>query len=464
MNSVELKKIEYPEVSEPMEFPRVPDSVYQDRLDLFRGKIQAEGLSHGIVYGDREHFANLKFLTDYDPRFEESLLIVPASGKPVLLVGNEGWGYSKICKIDCDVKLYQHFSLQGQPRSKSKTLETLLGESGIDSDSKIGVCGIKYVGSDEFGPAEFVIDAPSYIVECLRSMAGYKQVTDITRWFTHPSTGFRIPLTVDEIARFETINLTVYRGVKNALEAFQEGVSEMEISKALNYSAVFPLSCHVAIGFGENAELGLGSPTERKLEKGDFVSFGFGVWGANIARSGLAVSSPEELPKEIADAMDKIYIPYFKALITWYKSLKVGVTAGEVYENVKHITEDPFYGVSLNPGHQIREEEWINSPFLPGSEDVLVSGTFLQCDYIIGGSGSYSGIHTEDGLVLADKALRDELAKKYPESWKRIQDRRKRMEAIGYELDEDILPLSDMQGYVAPFLLNPGLILSAVEG
>ena len=27
-----------------------------------------------MVYGDREHFANLAFLTGFDPRFEEAIL------------------------------------------------------------------------------------------------------------------------------------------------------------------------------------------------------------------------------------------------------------------------------------------------------------------------------------------------------------------------------------------------------
>ena len=50
-------------------------------------------LTHLVVYGDREHFANIAYLTGFDPRFEEALLIFPSSGTPLLVVGNECEAY-----------------------------------------------------------------------------------------------------------------------------------------------------------------------------------------------------------------------------------------------------------------------------------------------------------------------------------------------------------------------------------
>ena len=50
-------------------------------------------LSHLVVYGDREHFANIAYLTGFDPRFEEALLILSSRSKPLLVVGNECEAY-----------------------------------------------------------------------------------------------------------------------------------------------------------------------------------------------------------------------------------------------------------------------------------------------------------------------------------------------------------------------------------
>ncbi|NMB10958.1 MAG: Xaa-Pro aminopeptidase, partial [Firmicutes bacterium] len=90
----------------------------------------------------------------------------------------------------------------------------------------------------------------------------------------------------------------------------------------------------------------------------------------------------------------------------------------------------------------------------------LQSGTAIQCDIISEAPAPYFGIHTEDGLVLADKMLRNQLKELYPEVWQRIVRRRTVMiEQLGYELHEDVLPLSDLQGFVTPYLLNPNLAL-----
>lgn len=454
-------EVDYPEPELSLELPEVPKQEYIKRVERVQDKMGEEKITHVIVYGDREHFANLRFLTGYDPRFEEALLIIPRAGEPTLLVGNEGLAYARIAKIDLNTVLYQHFSLQGQPRSASKHLVEILAETGIDDTSVLGIAGYKYMESNEFGDPRFVIDAPSYIVDTLRQLCGTTNVYDVTGWFTHPGCGFRIPLTVDEIARYEVCGQWVYRGVKNALEYLRVGVSEAEVAAQLGYNGLVPLSCHISVGFGENAELGLGSPTNRQLRSGDFITLGFGIWGANIARTGIAASGVEELPPEIRDALERVYRPYFLALLSWYGSLRVGVTGGEIYDSVRELVEDPFFGVSLNAGHQARDEEWINSPIIAGSNVALPSGTLLQCDIIVTATPPYSGIHTEDGLVLADAPLRDELAKKYPATWERIMRRRKMMtQQLGYVLHDDVLPLSDMQGCVAPFLLRPNLVLA----
>ena len=56
--------------------PPPPSSELETRIEKLRVRMEQLGLTHTVVYGDREHFANLTYLTGFDPRFEESLLIV----------------------------------------------------------------------------------------------------------------------------------------------------------------------------------------------------------------------------------------------------------------------------------------------------------------------------------------------------------------------------------------------------
>ncbi len=71
---------------------------FRGRLAAARG-MHAKRLTHLVVYGDREHFANLAYLTGFDPRFEEALLIVELSGKPLLVAGNECAGYLDVSPL-----------------------------------------------------------------------------------------------------------------------------------------------------------------------------------------------------------------------------------------------------------------------------------------------------------------------------------------------------------------------------
>src|SRR6476659_2801344 len=94
----ELITLNLPEFGLPNVEPAIPAKVYRERMTSFRQRMQAEGYDVAIVYGDREHFANLAYLTGYDPRFEEAMLVVDLNGggKPLLMVGNEGYGYVPI--------------------------------------------------------------------------------------------------------------------------------------------------------------------------------------------------------------------------------------------------------------------------------------------------------------------------------------------------------------------------------
>ena len=56
--------------------PELPPALYAARLARLRERMARRGYDHLVVYADREHSANLAYLTGFDPRFEEAILIV----------------------------------------------------------------------------------------------------------------------------------------------------------------------------------------------------------------------------------------------------------------------------------------------------------------------------------------------------------------------------------------------------
>ena len=144
--SVALKQVALPEFGEPTVMPKIPLAAYEARIETLLARGGAAGLDGLVIYGDREHAANVAYLTGYDPRFEETLLILLPGKVPQLLVGNEGWGYAEIVAGPYERVLYQTFSLPGQPRDRSSSLTHILADSGLAHGQAIGAIGWKPFG------------------------------------------------------------------------------------------------------------------------------------------------------------------------------------------------------------------------------------------------------------------------------------------------------------------------------
>jgi hypothetical protein len=85
----------------------------------------------------------------------------------------------------------------------------------------------------------------------------------------------------------------------------------------------------------------------------------------------------------------------------------------------------------------------------------------FQVDIIPATGTDHFTTNIEDGIALADEALRDAFATRYPAAWGRIQARRQFMdEALGIALHEDVLPFSNIPAYLPPFLLRPDHVMT----
>jgi hypothetical protein len=336
---------------------------YRTRLDRAAERARAQGLDVLVVYADREHFANLTYLTGCDPRFEEALLVIDVerggAAKPTLLVGNEGLGYCRISPVhdQLEIVLYETFSLLGQPRGTSSPLGDILRAAGVRPEGRIGVVGWKHFDARETAAPALWLDAPAYIVDTLRDLVGDNAaVTNANALFKDSSNGLRSVNEVDQLARFE-------------------------------FAAT---------------------------------------------------------------------LPYFETAAAWYETVGIGVSGDTLYRTVHDRIGDPFFGVKLNPGHLIHLDEWVNSPVYAGSSETLVSGMAIQVDIIPATGTPYYTSNIEDGIALADEALRDAFASRYPEAWGRIQARRIFMqETLGIRLKPEVLPFSNIPAYLPPFLLAP---------
>jgi hypothetical protein len=450
-----LAEVELPDFGMPATEPLLPASIYADRLARLRERMAARGYDHLVVWGDREHSANLSYLTGFDPRFEEAVLVVTATGEPALLAGNECFGLAEAAPLPVRAVRFQDLSLPSQPRDASSPLGTILGDEGIVIGSQVGVVGWKTYAS------RATIELPAFLVDELRRTTGSSGlVENATDLLIDAADGLRVINEVEQLAAFEWAASQTSSGVRNLLVGLRPGMTEREAVRLLGWNGS-PLSCHLMLTAGPRARFGLLSPGDRPIERGDPLTTAFGIWGALNCRAGFVAEGPAELPAGAADYVDRLVAPYFRAVAEWYAALHVGQVGGVLQAIVDRHLGDPFFGVSLNPGHQLHLDEWVNSPVFPGSTVELRSGMALQCDIIPATGTPYFTTNIEDGLALADESLRAAFAVAYPEAWGRVQARGRFMsESLGIELHPDVLPFSNLAAHLSPFMLRPDLAMT----
>jgi Xaa-Pro aminopeptidase len=448
-NGARLADVELPEFGRPASTPEIPAALYSARLERLRERMEAHGYDRLVVYADREHSANLAYLTGFDPRFEEAILVVGQTGDPAILVGNECYAMAGAAPLPMRRHRFQGLSLPGQPRDRSRPLTEILGDEGVGPAVRVGVVGWKPYAD----PA--MLDVPSFLADELRRLAGSGAVENAVDLFVDPADGLRVINEVEQLAAMEAAACTTSNGVRRLLNGLRPGMRERDAVALLGWDGS-PLSCHLMLTAGPRAAFGLLSPGDRSIERGDPFTVAFGIWGALNCRAGFVVEDAAELPEEIRDYVDRLVAPYFAAVAEWYGALRIGQTGGELHEIIERRLADPFFGIFLNPGHQIGLDEWVNSPIRPGSTIELRSGMAFQVDIIPATGTPYFTTNIEDGLALADGSLRSAFASSYPDGWARIQARRAFMaNALGIELHEDVLPFSNIPAFLPPFLLRP---------
>lgn len=458
MDIVKFKRIRYPEFLAPSKIGSPSLNELDCRLSRARESMAGRGLDYLVVYGDREHFANITYLTNFDPRFEEALFILGMESEPLILVGNEGVGHLGVSPLFVAGKMrherYQSFSLLGQPKGDSRQLKDIFLQEGLDSSASVGVVGWKYY--NELSDSENISDVPAYIWDTLKSCC--KSVVNATDLLMSPSYGLRSRISAYEAALFERSNIMASEAVKAMLFNIRPGMTDFELMSKVPFTG-YPLSCHPSVKSSGNISYGLSSPTGDVIREGQSCSMSVAYWGSNLCRAGWVVKDESGLPSESADYVESFAGPFFVAVRNWFRKMRIGVTGGEIYRSIQYDLPYEKFGVYLNPGHLIHYDEWLSSPIYEGSKETVESGMLFQSD-IIPRSSIYSSCRMEEGILIADEGLRRELMLKYPYVYARCMQRRVFMESLGFELPEEILPLSNIAGIVPPYFLDPELVLS----
>ena len=422
-------------------------TVYESRLASLK---TAAGCDWVVVYGDREHAADITFLSNFDPRFEEAILVLGATNH--IIVGNEGLGYVPMLGTQFTVHLSQSLGLMGQDRTRFPRLSSVLHTIGVRAGQTVGVVGWKYLE-----PMEQDDDQPAYVPAMLlraiqTAAGGEAKLRDITHCMSHPVHGLRAHNEAAQIASFAWGAQRAALAVDRIVRGVRPGMSEHQALALMQYEGD-PMTCHPMMSGDPTQVLGLRSPSPRLLQMRDAVTTAIGFRGGLCCRAGV-----------LADTVDSSYVtnyvePYMQTQMLWYESLHLGMSGGEIHRRVMQRLAIAPFKPSLNPGHLGSIDEWSHTPIRPDSDDPIRSGQLIQCDIIPDNTPTGTALNCEDTVAIADATLRAELATLAPDLWQAIKARREYLRtAIGIILPEEVLPLSLANARYAPAWLQPDLV------
>ena len=449
-----LKPIAIPDFGVPVARPEIPAATYADRC---RRAYAAAGCDWLAVYADREHFGNIAYLSGFEPRFEEALLLIGKGRGAVIVTGNENQDYAAATARlpGVAVVLAQTLSLMGQDRTRRPSLEAVLRAAGIKAGDRVGVVGWKYLEPEEWAGGRPSFFVPGFILDVFERIAGEDSLVEATPVLMHPASGLASVYDADQIAAFEWAGARASAAVWRIQTGARVGDTGYDAVARSGYAGE-PLNAHIMLASaGADAPvLGLSSPGARPLAYGDGVSTAVSFWGGLSCRAGtLAVDDPE---------VETLARAYFAGLTAWYGVAKIGAAGGDIHAAVTETLARGGLRSALNPGHLTGYREWTHTPVRPGSRETIASGMACQVDIIPTPLPNGRALNCEDPVTFADAALREELRARHPEVYARIGARRAFVEKeLGIALDASILPMSSTPLCFAPFWLRSDWIFAA---
>jgi hypothetical protein len=426
----------------------VPAQTFAARADAAYGRAGKDWL---VVYADREHFGNIAFLSGFEPRFEETFLLLGRGGRRVLITGNESESYAALARLPgLEVLVAQSLSLPGQDRTQHPRLADRLRDAGLKPGDSVGLVGWKYLEAEEDDEPAHAFFVPTAYVRMVERIVGRSgSLSDATAALMHPETGLRAQVDADQIAAWEWSATRCSLALWQIVSGVHEGDTEYDAVARMRYTGE-PINVHTMFASAAPGEpvIGLRSPTGRRLRRGDGVTTALGFWGALSSRAGLLDT--------VNDAFQAKAAGYFEALCAWYAAADIGVSGGDLHAAVVDTLARAGLRSALNPGHLTGHEEWMHTPVRPCSTDRIRSGMPFQVDVIPVPMPAGRALNCEDPVTFADEALRAELAARHPDCATRIEERRTFMrDVLGVDVKPSILPLSATPLMLPPFWLTP---------
>lgn len=448
---ITYKKVKSPEIEKDIYPVALTEKTMEKRMSSVLKRMKEKDLDSILIYADLEHGGNFEYLCGFTPRFEESLLVLHASGEAYMFLGNENLNKASKSRISVTPIHFPHLSLPNQPMFEQLSVKDVLKQGNIKEKSKIGMVGWKLLTGKNDNTSNHY-DIPHFIIEGLKEAFPTSVLVNATGIFIGED-GVRRINNANEIAHYEYGAAIAGNCILETMNNIEVGKSEIEVASHLSYGGQYHNVVSI-LASGERYIKANMYPSAKKIELGDTLSITTGFKGGLQSRAGYVVNKESEIPEPYQNYIARLAKPYFNTVVHWVQTLKIGETGNNVYQSIEKVFPKDEFGWYLNPGHLCADEEWMASPIYSESEEIIESGMIFQID-IIPSIAGYAGSSCESGIIIADEKLREEIKHEYPALWTRFETRRLYMlNCLGIDLPNYILPSSCATLYYRPLFLN----------
>lgn len=204
------------------------------------------------------------------------------------------------------------------------------------------------------------------------------------------------------------------KALEKILPELRQGVTEKEIAAKLQYfmlcAGAEKMSFDPIVASGANGSMPHAVPTDKKLQKGEFITMDFGCvyhgYCSDMTRT-VCLGQPTE-------EMRLVYDTVLRAQLAGIAAAKGGITGTAIDGAARKVIEDAGYGACFGHsfGHGVGVEIHESPNATPGNDNPLPTGAVISAEPGIYLPGKF-GVRIEDVIVLEKSGCRDiTLAKK----------------------------------------------------
>ena len=360
----------------------ISDKEFGERIQRTQAAMAGSGLDAILAFSSESEPALARYYSDYWPSFETTAVLIPATGKPALLIGPESLIFASArTKIPTVLQLmdFRESSQPNYPGSKLPTWADVFKQYPAD---RLGIAGWHmfphaiFCNLEKAFTGKAIVDADAVVRSVMITKS--KAELDCLR----------------EAARITEI------GLKAILDNIRPGLTEVQVAglataAMLNSGAEatgYPVWCCS----GPNSRQAISRPTHRPIQTGEIVQVCVGAkvagYSSSIGRPLVLGSCDQTLRRflEVGHDAEEMTIGLLRA----------GTPASEVAKKVHGFIKDRGYGDTIlyGPAHGCGQME-CEYPFIETSStfDLAENMTF-NVDIFL--SNSEMGFRWEDPVIV----------------------------------------------------------------